>query len=123
MYGLYTRPVSLQQDFILRAIRQLAEAVARALGAARAGKPEEALLLLDRSIGAGLGLPLSLLLKLTPQSFLSVLGRDKALAAMDALRARAEILAQLGRTREAAECAAMVTAVSAQLAGIHPDSA
>lgn len=123
MPGLYTHTVSLQQDFILRAIRQLAQAVARALGAARAGKPEEALLALDRSLDAGIGLPLSLLLKLTPQSFLSVLGRDKARAALDALRARAEILAQLGRTREAAECEAMVTAVSAQLAGIQPNSA
>ena len=111
--------MSLQQDFILRAIRQLAEAVARALGAARAGRPEEALLALDRSIGTGLGLPLSLLLKLTPQSFLSVLGRDKALAALEALRARAAILDQLGRTVDATECRAMVTAVSAQLAGIQ----
>lgn len=123
MPGLYIHPVSLQQDFILRAIRQLAEAVARALGAARSGKPEEALLALDRSIGTGVGLPLTLLLKLTPQSFLSVLGRDKASAALDALRARAEILSQLGRTREAAQCQAMVSAVSAQLAGLEPNSA
>jgi hypothetical protein len=115
--------VSLQQDFILRAIRQLAEAVARALGAARAGQPEEALLALDRSMGTGLGLPLSLLLKLTPQSFLSMLGHDKAHAALDALRARAEILDRLGRTRDATECRAMVTAVSAELAGIRPSSA
>jgi hypothetical protein len=115
--------VSLQQDFILRAIRQLAEAVARALGAARAGEPEQALLALDRSIGTGLGLPLSLLLKLTPQSFLSVLGRDKALAALDALRARADILDQLGQAAEATECRAMVRAVSAQIAGLQSDSA
>jgi hypothetical protein len=109
--------VSLQQDFILRAIRQLAAAVARALGAARAGQPEEALATLDRSIGSGLGLPLTLLLKLTPQSFLSVLGRDKARAALEALTARAEILDQLGRIEEARECRAMIAAVGATLAG------
>ena len=120
--GTYTRAVSLQQDFILRAIRQLAAAVAKALGSARAGQPEEALSTLDRSIGSGLGLPLSLLLKLTPQSFLSVLGHDKALAALEALRARAEILDQLGRVSDAAECRAMVKAVSAQLDGIKSNS-
>ena len=115
--------MALQQDFILRAIRQLAAAIAQALGKARAGQPEEGLATLDRAIGAGLGLPLSLLLKLTPQSFLSVLGRDKSLAALDALEARAQLLDQIGRADDAAGCRAMIKAVGAQLAGIQPNSA
>jgi hypothetical protein len=51
-----------------------------------------------------------------------VLGRDKALAALEALEVRVLILDQLGRAADAAGCRAMIKAVGAQLAGIQPNA-
>lgn len=90
-----------RQDYIERVIQKLAEAIAQALGLARSGRPDEGLTLVDDAIASGLGLPLPMLLSLTPETVWSLLGPQKARSFAEALRARAGILSQAGRTNEA----------------------
>ena len=90
-----------RQDFIERLIQKLAEGIARALGVARNGQPDEGIALLEGAVTSGFGLPLGMLLKLTPDTVRSLVGVDRAPALADALRAYAEILKLAGRDVEA----------------------
>ncbi len=93
--------VSFRQDYIERLIQKLGQAIARALGLARSGQHEEGLAIVADAIASGVGLPLPMLLTLTPETVLSLLGPDKARSLAEGLRAHAEILKLAGRTPEA----------------------
>jgi hypothetical protein len=101
----------LRQDYIERVIQRLAEAIARALGVAKAGQPEEGIAIIDDAIAAGFGLPVPMLLGLTPQTVWSLLGPDKARSFAEALRARATLLAGAGRADERTRCENLAAAL------------
>lgn len=101
----------LRQDFIQRAIQKLAEAIARALGLARSGQAEEGLSVIDDALASGLGLPVPMLLGLTPDTVWSLLGPQKSRAFAEALRARALILTGANRANEALRCEKLAEAL------------
>jgi hypothetical protein len=93
--------VPFRQDYIERLIQKLAESIARALGVARSGQPDEGVAILEGAIASGFGLPLAMLLKLTPDTVRSLVGIDRAPALAGALRAHAEVLKLAGRDVDA----------------------
>jgi hypothetical protein len=111
--------MSFRQDYIERMIQKLAEAIARALGLARAGKGEEGIELLEDAVASGLGMPLPMLVKLTPETLLSLFGRERVLLLAEALRAHHAMLEVAGRGHEAAQSDALAAALEA-LAGVQP---
>lgn len=74
-----------EKDWVLRLAQQIAQFVARALGLARAGRPEDALAELQRASSGGLGVELSALLVLSADSAVALLGDPR----------RAELFASL----------------------------
>ena len=90
-----------RQDYIERLIQKLAEGIARALGVARSGQPDAGIAELEGAVASGFGLPLAMLLKLTPETVRSLVGVDRAPALVEALRAHAEMLKLAGRETEA----------------------
>jgi len=78
-------------------IQKLAETIARALGLARSGQHDEGITLVEDAIASGLGLPLSMLLGLTPETVRSLVGEDRVPALVEALRAYTEMLRLAGR--------------------------
>lgn len=81
-----------EDDFILRAVKRLAEFIARALGLASKQKLEEARQTLHDAAGSVLGLDLSTLEMLDAKSAVSLLGDWKrVLAATDLLTALAQV--------------------------------
>jgi hypothetical protein len=103
--------VPLRQDYIERLIQRMAEALARALGVARAGQPDEGVAIIDEAIASGFGLPLEMLLSLTPETVSSLLGPDKARSFAEALRTRTALLMNAGRVDEANRCEKMAAAL------------
>lgn len=101
----------LRQDFIERLIQRMAEAIARALGLARAGRPEEGITILDEAVASGCGLPVPMLLGLTPETVWSLLGPEKARSFGEAMRTRTTLLMGAGRLEEAKRCDQMVGAL------------
>jgi hypothetical protein len=93
--------VPFRQDYIERLIQKLAETIARALGVARSGQPDEGISLVEDAVASGFGLPLGMLLKLTPDTVRSLVGVDRAPALAEALLAHAEMLKLAGREAEA----------------------
>jgi hypothetical protein len=115
-----TRGVPLRQDYIERLIQRMAEAVARALGVARAGQPDEGVAIIDEAVASGFGLPVATLLGLTPETVFSLLGPDKARSFAEALRTRTALLMNAGRVDEANRCERMAAALE-RLDGIARD--
>lgn len=109
--------MAFRRDYIERLIQKMAEAIARALGLARAGKTEEGIDTVEKAIASELGMPLAMLLKLTPKTMVNLLGEEKARLLVDALRARAEMLQLAGRTNDADESFATASAVDALVGG------
>jgi hypothetical protein len=105
--------MSFRQDYIGRVIQKLAEAIARALGLAKAGKGEEGIELLEDAVASGFGMPLPMLLKLTPQTVWSLFGKDRALQLAEALRVHHSLLAQAGRQADAAQSDRLARALDA----------
>ncbi|HTQ05927.1 MAG TPA: hypothetical protein VMI54_18830 [Polyangiaceae bacterium] len=89
--------MSFRQDYIERAIRKLAEMVARALGLARSGEAEAGLTLLEDAIASTFGMPLPMLLKLTPETVWSLFGPERARMLAEALTTHHAILELQGR--------------------------
>ena len=102
-----------RRDYIERLIQKMAEAIARALGRARSGQTEEGLALVEKAIASELGMPLAMLLKLTPRTIVNLLGEEKARLLGQALEARGEILKLAGRADDAQESLATAEAVLA----------
>jgi hypothetical protein len=90
-----------RRDYIQRLIEQLAEAIARAAGAGRQGRPDEGLVLLNRALQDTSGLDPESLLRLDARSLLAILGPEKTALVADAFVARAELLRLDGKTGEA----------------------
>ncbi|HEY3495670.1 MAG TPA: hypothetical protein VGK73_13325, partial [Polyangiaceae bacterium] len=108
-----------RRDYIERLIQKLAEAIARALGRARSGETEEGLAVVEKAIASELGMPLAMLLKLTPRTIVNLLGEEKARLLAQALEARGEILKLAGRSDDAEESLATAAAVLV-IAGTEP---
>ena len=106
--------MSFRQDYIERLIQKLAEAVARALGLARAGRGEEGIELIEDAVASGLGMPLPMLLKLTPQTLFSLFGKERSALLAEALRAHEGMLAAAGRTGEAERSGTLAAALEAR---------
>ncbi len=93
--------VSYEQDYIKRLLQKLGEVLARALGLGKAGNFDESLQVLEQGVGAELGMPFAMLLRLEPKSAVALLGKDKASALAEALRTRGLLLELASRTKEA----------------------
>jgi hypothetical protein len=108
--------MAFRRDYIERMIQKLAEAIARALGLARAGRGEEGIELLEDAVASGFGMPLPMLLKLTPETVLSLFGKERARHLAEALRAHHGMLELVGRVEESARSGALAAALE-ELAG------
>lgn len=103
--------MSIRRDYLERLIEQLAEAVARALGLARNGRTEAGVELLEQAIASGLGMPLPMLLKLTPETVASLFGPERARALVEALRAYS-LLAAAEHATEGRQAAALAESLA-----------
>ena len=103
--------MSFRQDYIERALQKLAEAVARALGLARSGAHEAGLELLEDALASSFGMPLPMLLKLTPQTVWSLFGPARARLLAEALPAHQAMLELAGRGTEAERWRALAAAL------------
>jgi hypothetical protein len=103
--------VPIRQDYIERMIQKLAETIARALGLARSGQHDEGIALVEDAIASGFGLPLSMLLGLTPDTVRSLIGAPRVPALIEALRAYTEMLRLAGRDAEARASERLVDAL------------
>ncbi len=93
--------MSYEQDYIKRLLQKMGEVLARALGLGRAGNFDESLQVLEQGVGAELGMPFALLLRLDPKSAVALLGKDKAAALAEALRTRGLLFELASRSEEA----------------------
>jgi len=101
----------IRQDYIERMIQKLGETIARALGLARSGKQDEGISLVEDAVASGFGLPLSMLLGLTPDTVRSLIGEARVPALVEALRAYTEMLKLAGRDAEARTAERLLTAL------------
>lgn len=92
-------------------IQKLAATMARALGLARSGQHDEGIALVQDAVASGFGLPLSMLLGLTPDTVRSLIGEARVPALVEALRAYTEMLKLAGREAEARASERLVTAL------------
>jgi len=97
-------------------IQKLAETLARALGLARSGQHDEGIALVEDAVASGFGLPLSMLLGLTPDTVRSLIGAERVPALVEALRAYTEMLKLAGRASEARAAERMVSALAGSAA-------
>ena len=97
--------MSYEQDYIKRLLKKVGDVLARALGLGKAGSYDESLRVLEQGIGAELGMPFAMLLRLDPKSAISLLGKEKAAAFAQALHTRA-LLFELGDQSEDARSSA-----------------
>ena len=98
--------MSYEQDYIKRLLQKMGEVLARALGLGKAGNFDESLQVLEQGVGAELGMPFAMLLRLEPKSALALLGKDKAAALAEALRTHSLLLELASRSEEARGSAA-----------------
>ena len=80
--------VSYQDDYIKRLLQKIGEVLARALGLGKAGQFDESVEVLEQGVGAELGMPFAMLLRIEHKSLLALLGDEKANAFVEALRTR-----------------------------------
>jgi hypothetical protein len=108
--------MAFRRDYIERMIQKLAEAIARALGMARAGRSDEGIEVLEDAVASGLGMPLPMLLKLTPETLVSLFGKERARLLAEALRAH-EAMLELADRKDEAEASRTLAAALETLAG------
>jgi hypothetical protein len=90
-----------QEDFILRLAKRIGEVLARALGLAKQGHHDESVQALEQGVGAELGIPFGMLLRLDAASAARLLGKEKAMQLVAALRTRAVLFGIAGRDDDA----------------------
>src|SRR4051812_18455290 len=95
----------------------MGEVLARALGLGKAGNFDESLLVLEQGIGAELGMPFAMLLRLEPKTAVALLGKEKAGAFAQSLRTRALIFELGGRHEDARASTARADELEQLLAG------
>jgi hypothetical protein len=93
--------MSYEEDFILRLAKRIGAVLARALGLAKQGNHDESLQVLEQGVGAELGIPLAMLLRLDAASAVRLLGKDKAAQFAAALRTRSILFGMAGRDQDA----------------------
>lgn len=98
--------MSYEQDYIKRLLQKIGEVLARALGLGKAGNYDESLQVLEHGIGAELGMPFAMLLRVEPKSVVALLGKGKAAAFAEALRTRSLLFELANRSTEAHDSAA-----------------
>jgi hypothetical protein len=108
--------MSFRQDYIERMIQKLAEVIARALGLARSGQAEAGLELLEDAIASGFGMPLAMLLKLTPDTVWSLFGPERARLLAEALTTHHAMLELAGRAADGARSRALAEALEKRAA-------
>jgi hypothetical protein len=93
--------MSYEEDFILRLAKRIGAVLARALGLAKQGNHDESLQVLEQGVGAELGMPLPMLLRLDAASAVRLLGKHKAAQFAAALRTRSILFGMAGRDEDA----------------------
>lgn len=81
----------LKDDWLLRTVHRLVELLARAVGAAREGRLDEAKKQLDEAYSGQLGMPRRMLERLDPATCVMTLGKEKSKLLVMLLEAEAEI--------------------------------
>ena len=105
--------MSYQDDFIKRLLQKIGEVLARALGLGKAGNFDESVQVLEQGVGAELGMPFAMLLRLEAKSLVALLGDEKAGAFAEALRTRSLLFGLASRAEDARASAAQADAISA----------
>ncbi len=108
--------MSFRQDYIERMLQKLAEVIARALGLARSGQAEAGLEMLEDAIASGFGMPLPMLLKLTPDTVWSLFGPERARLLTEALTTHHAMLELAGRGADGARSKALADALAKRTA-------
>jgi hypothetical protein len=107
--------MAYEQDFILRMAKRIGEVLARALGLAKQGNHDESVEVLEQGVGAELGIPFVMLMRLDPASAVRLLGREKASQFVAALRTRSVLFGIAGRDADARASSSHADAVEAAL--------
>jgi hypothetical protein len=100
-----------EQDYIKRLFQKMGEVLARALGLGKTGNFDESHRVLEQGVGAELGMPLAMLLRLEPRALVSLLGPDKAAAFAEALRTRSLLFGLANRDTDAEISASQAAAL------------
>ena len=115
--------MSYEQDYIKRMLQKMGEVLARALGLAKRGDFDESFQALEQGVGAELGLPFAMLLRLEPKALVSLLGPAKAAAFAEAMRTRSLLFELAERPVDARLSRNNAEAIEALLARVPPDAA
>lgn len=105
--------MSYQDDYIKRLLQKIGEVLARALGLGKSGQFDESVEVLEQGVGAELGMPFAMLLRIEPKSLVALLGDEKAGAFAKALRTRSLLFELADRSDDARVSAAQADAISA----------
>lgn len=105
-----------EQDYIKRLLQKMGEVLARALGLGKSGNLDESFRVLEQGVGAELGMPFAMLLRLEPQALVSLLGPAKAAAFGEALRTRSLLFGLANREVDARLSASKAEAIEKLLA-------
>ena len=105
--------MSYQDDYIKRLLQKIVEVLARALGLGKSGQFDESVEVLEQGVGAELGMPFAMLLRLETTSLVALLGDEKAGAFADALRTRSLLFELAGRAEDARASAVRADAINA----------
>lgn len=104
--------MGIEQDYILRLAKQIAEAVARMMGLRKGGRPDEALVVAEGAYGDLLGLPAGLIDRIDAATLARILGApDKCRVVADLLEAEAMVLDTLGDAVRAEQRRALAAGV------------
>ncbi len=106
----------LEDDYILRAVRQIGEAIARAMGLAKQGKTDESVDTLEGAIEALTSLPSALVETLDAASLRQMLGHERAQRLVELLQALATVHAGAGDEASAAKVRLRASAIATLLA-------
>jgi hypothetical protein len=100
-----------EQDYIKRLLQKMGEVLARALGLGKSGNFDESFQVLEQGVGAELGMPFAMLLRLEPKALVSLLGPAKAAAFGEALRTRSLLFGLANREVDARLSASKAEAI------------
>jgi hypothetical protein len=92
----------IEQDYILRLAKQMAQLLTKALQLSRDGQHPEAQTELESASTSLLNLPLDMIERLDIDTLIPMLGPEKCMAAAELLEARAELFERRGEPANAA---------------------
>jgi hypothetical protein len=108
-----TLQIVINDDWLLRTIHRLVALLAKAIGAAREGRVDDARKELEGLYGSELGMPRRMLERLEPSTAVLALGHDKARLFVRLLEADADIASISGDEGLASTLRARASAVTA----------